>query len=161
MTHSQGCKAVLAALEPSPKTTPELVTATGINGAKLGNCIKALLQQGKISRTQVSRFRFQYYFGDSAPGWTPIEQQPPKRPLQYRQPVKVVNVSRSYFGDSHPINITLPAAPWETYSPTTGACDPAQPGNPTGEDADVTTHTVVAVPLTGPGAFPLPANGGM
>lgn len=47
-------------------------------------------------------------------------------------------------------------------SPATGQCDPAQPGNPTGEDADVTTHTVVAVPLTGPGALnPLPANGGM
>jgi hypothetical protein len=43
-------------------------------------------------------------------------------------------------------------------SPTTGACDPAQPGNPTGTRSDVTT----AAPLTGPGALnPLPANGGM
>ena len=49
-----------------------------------------------------------------------------------------------------------------SYSPAQGVCDPAQPGNPTGRSSDVTTHAVVAVPLTGPGALnPLPANGGM
>lgn len=48
------------------------------------------------------------------------------------------------------------------YSPTQGQCDPAQPGNPTGTRSDVTTHAVVAVTLSGPGALnPLPANGGM
>ena len=47
------------------------------------------------------------------------------------------------------------------YSPATGQCDPAQPGNPTGTRSDVTTHAVVAVSLSGPGALnPLPANGG-
>jgi hypothetical protein len=47
-------------------------------------------------------------------------------------------------------------------SPITGQCDPAQPGNPTGTRSDVTTHAVVAVTLSGPGALnPLPANGGM
>jgi hypothetical protein len=37
-------------------------------------------------------------------------------------------------------------------SPTPGACDPAQPGNPTGTRSDVTT----AAPLTQPGALNQP-----
>lgn len=42
-----------------------------------------------------------------------------------------------------------------THSPIQGACDPAQPGNPTGERSDVTRKTVVAVSLT-PGALNQP-----
>lgn len=43
-----------------------------------------------------------------------------------------------------------------SYSPTQGQCDPAQPGNPTGERSDVTKKTVVAVSLTAPGALNQP-----
>lgn len=113
MTHTAECATILAMLDASPKTTPELVTATGIKGAKLGNVIKALLREGKISRTLITRGRYCYYHGDSAPGWVPIAEQPPKVPTTHAVPVKVVDVAVSYFGDAVARRVTLPAAPWE------------------------------------------------
>ena len=157
MSHSEGCKAVLAALERSPKTTPELVTATGINGAKLGNCIKALLLVGKISRVEIRKERFQYYIGLTAPnyaGYVPVVRLAarPARHNAYTGPIRRVPIGA--------VSVTLPAFPWEINSPAQGQCDPAQPGNPTGTRSDASTHAVVAVPLTTPGALnPLPATG--
>jgi hypothetical protein len=115
MSHATDCNRILAIIEASPKTTPELVTATGIKGAKLGNVIKTLLREGKISRTQISRGRFCYYPGDSAPGWVPIAKQPPKVETRHAVPVKVVDVSVSYFGDAVACRVTMPAAPWEVH----------------------------------------------
>lgn len=116
MTHHTIIRdAILAALQSGPKNTPELVAATGYDGQMMGNHIKTLLRTEKISREQISKGRWRYYIGTTAPNWTgyvpdkPKSKAPPKASI----PTKQINVARSYFGEAPPIIITLPAAPWE------------------------------------------------
>lgn len=171
--HSRIRQAIRSALQSGPKNTPELVRATGFDGQMMGNHLKALLREGAISRVETTKGRYRYYIGLTAPNYTGyvpavrnIDAPRLTSRVSYSMPIRRVNVGA---GNGRVNRITLSAEPFSIpafvaplYSPTQGQCDPAQPGNPTGEDADVTTHTVVAVPLTGPGALnPLPANGGM
>lgn len=62
--------AILTALESGPKTTPELIEATGWAGLELSNRTKMLLREGLISREEITKGRFRYYAGTTAPGWT-------------------------------------------------------------------------------------------
>ena len=161
MTHEEGCKVVIAALT-APMRKQEIINATGIRGAVLGNILKTLLRTNQISRAPISRERFCYYPGNTAPGWVKPEDAKPKPKLQYRVPVKRVEVFREYFGEPRRAAVTLPAGPWEAAInlPVLGECGPAQPGY-VGGAAHGVTRAATALPLTRPGALnPLPANGG-
>ena len=103
---------ILNALAKGPKTSPELAQATGIETKNLKNSIRPLLRDGQISREEISKGRWRYYHGNTAPQAKAPNTQPRPKP-QYSIPVKTIDVSRSYFGDAVPIKITLPAAPWE------------------------------------------------
>jgi hypothetical protein len=103
---------ILGALAKGPKTSPELAQATGIETKNLKNSIRPLLRDGLISREEISKGRWRYYHGNTAPKGKEYNPQPKPKP-QYSIPVKTIDVSRSYFGDAVPIKITLPAAPWE------------------------------------------------
>lgn len=118
MTREQHIQTIIAALTEEPKSTPQLVTATGVKGAVLGNIIKTLLKRGDISRQRISDERYRYFIGQTAPGWEgyePEQPKPEKRPMQYRIPVKRVTVRPfSIAGDAGmSAEVTLPAAPWE------------------------------------------------
>jgi hypothetical protein len=106
---------ILGALAEGPKTTPELVQAVQVEGKYLGNTIRHLLRTGQISREEISKGRWRYYHGNTAPNWQGYDPAPPppKPKPEHRIPVKTIDVARSYFGDATPIRITLPKAPWE------------------------------------------------
>lgn len=105
---------ILDALLKGPKTTPELAQETGIEGRYLSNTIRQLLRTNKISRVEISKGRWKYYYGQTAPEWTGYDPKPKEPPKpKHRIPVKTIDVSKSYFADAVPIRITLPAAPWE------------------------------------------------
>ena len=112
--HTRIRDAIKAALQSGPKTTPELVRASGYDGQMMGNHLKMLLRQGEISREAISKGRWRYYIGLTAPdyaGYIPEKRKEPEPKASI--PVKRINVARSYFGEAPPIIITLPAAPWE------------------------------------------------
>lgn len=118
MTREQHIKTIIAALTEGPKSTPQIIAATGVKGAVLGNIIKTLLKRAEISRERISDGRYMYYIGQTAPGWVgyePEQPKPEKRPMQYRIPVKRVTVRPfSIAGDAGiSAEVTLPAAPWE------------------------------------------------
>lgn len=105
---------ILDALTKGPKTSPELAQALQMEGRFLSNTIKYLLKGNKISRVEISKGRWRYYIGQTAPNWEGYTPQAKPQPKQtHRIPVKTIDVSRNYFGDATPIRITLPAAPWE------------------------------------------------
>lgn len=168
--HSRIRQAIRFALHSGPKNTPELVKATGYDGQMMGNHLKALLREGAISRVETTKGRYRYYIGLTAPnytGYVPAVRNTDAPRLTsrviYSMPIRRVNVG----ADNGRVNrITLSAEPFSIpafvaplYSPTQGQCDPAQPGNPTGERSDVTTVD----PLTTPGALNQPpaAVGGL
>lgn len=103
---------ILDALTQGPKTSPELASALGIDGRFLSNTIKHLLRTNQISRVQLSKGRWRYYIGQTAPDWQGYDTKPKPKP-QHRIPVKTIDVARNYFGDATPIMITLPLPPWE------------------------------------------------
>jgi hypothetical protein len=113
--HTRIRDAIKAALQSGPKTTPELVRASGYDGQMMGNHLKMLLRQGEISREAITKGRWRYYIGLTAPdyaGYIPEKRQAPE-PRKPAFPIKQINVARSYFGEAPPIIISLPAAPWE------------------------------------------------
>lgn len=118
MTREQHIQTIIAVLTEGPKSTPQLVTATGVKGAVLGNIIKTLLKRGDISRQRIRDERYRYFIGQTAPGWEgyePEQPKPEKRPMKYRVPVKRVVVRPfSIAGeDGKAFTVTLPEAPWE------------------------------------------------
>jgi hypothetical protein len=114
MTHPLETK-ILAALQKGPKTPQEIRDDIGEHDKSLTSMMTYLLRTEKISREQLSKGRWRYYIGTTAPNWTgyvpdkPKSKAPPKASI----PVKRINVARSYFGEAPPIIITLPLAPWE------------------------------------------------
>lgn len=108
---------ILAALKSGPKTTPELVTATMREGLELSSRIKMLLKDGEISRVEITKGRFRYYIGTTAPNWRgyvpAVRNLTAARltsQMEYRVPVRRM----AFDADSGRTNrVTLPAAPWE------------------------------------------------
>lgn len=103
---------ILDALTQGPKTSPELALVVQVEGKYLANVVRYLLKQDKISRVQLSKGRWRYYIGQTAPDWQGYDTKPKPKP-QHRIPVKTIDVARNYFGDATPIRITLPLPPWE------------------------------------------------
>ena len=106
---------ILNALSQGPKTSPELALAVQVEGKYLSNTIRHLLRTSKISREEISKGRWRYYHGQTAPNWQGYDTKPKPKP-QHRIPVKTIDVAKSYFGDATPIRITLPCPPWEMTS---------------------------------------------
>ena len=113
--HTRIREAFKTALQSGPKTTPELVRASGYDGQMIGNHLKMLLRQNEISREEIVKGRWRYYIGLTAPDYAGyiVEKRQPPEPRKPAFPVKQINVARSYFGEAPPIIISLPAAPWE------------------------------------------------
>lgn len=106
---------ILAALQSGPKTTHELVSHILREGIELSSRIKMLLRDGEISRVEITKGRYRYYIGATAPGWAgyvPAVRNPdvPRltRSTKYAQPVRVV----VFPTDSGRVNrVTLPKEP--------------------------------------------------
>jgi len=116
MTNQHPHTAILAALKQGPKTPKEIRDAIGVHDKSISSTMTFLLRQGEISREEVSKGRWRYYIGTTAPNWKGYVPDKPKPKLPKPKtniPTKQINVARSYFGEAPPVMITLPAAPWE------------------------------------------------
>lgn len=107
-------QAILDALTRGPLTTKEITAITGVSGGYLANTIKPLLASGKVSRVEVTKGRWRYYIGQTAP--KPVEPPPPRRIIRHAIPVRQVTIPRSsvIYSSAAPVLVTvsLPAEPW-------------------------------------------------
>lgn len=120
---------IIAALQSGPKTSADLSLAVDVDGQRLGNFLRYLLRTEQISRVEKPTGRFTYWIGLTAPGYRgyhvrPREVRPARQPMAYAMPVR--HIVTPPLSGQHTNKITLPKEPW--YSPTSGDCDPAQPG---------------------------------
>lgn len=109
---------IVLLIEQGPKTSAEIAASLGIGGSSLGNDFKELLRSEAISRVELSKGRYRYYIGQTAPAASDkaeiAKKAEPKR-MQYAVPVRKVIVRPfSIAGENGTsAEITLPAAPWE------------------------------------------------
>ena len=112
MIREEQLQSIVAALADGPKSTPQLIAATGFKGSTLGNMIKTLLKREEISRERISAERYRYYIGKTAPGWQGYECAGPKQKqpaVSYSVPVRQ---ARIWTGERFNV-VTVVALPWE------------------------------------------------
>lgn len=116
MTKQELRQRIIDALTAKPHTTDELRDAVGVGGTRLGNIITVMCKEGSISRATSTPSRYRYFIGlTSGQEYMPARAKP-RKVTAYKRPVKVIDVSRCYFGDAAPCRVTLPAAPWEVHA---------------------------------------------